>query len=380
MFHMTGRYNTASIMIDEIDETTRAQIQTFLDHPAFADTRIAIMPDCHAGKGAVIGLTMTLNDYVIPNVIGVDIGCGMLSARFPPGGLQPEALDGFIKLHIPYGFSINRDMVHAVDKVLIRDVRKACGMIGIDPEKALRAVGSLGGGNHFIEAGRDSRGGLYITVHSGSRNFGKCVAEYYQKKAREMALPSAAKGRRKGAGTRDLEFLPASSREAGDYFFCLDAAQRFAHHNRLEMLHRIERFLGREPEELVESVHNYIDPEDRTVRKGATSAKRGEKVLIPFNMRDGIALCTGKGNPRYNLSAPHGAGRVLSRSAAKKTLSLAAFKKEMQGIYTTTAVAGTLDEAPAAYKDKDLILANIAETVDVLDFIKPVYNFKAAGD
>jgi len=371
---MRGRYNTANIMIDAIDETTKTQIQGFLDHPAFEGSYIAIMPDCHAGKGAVIGFTMKLNRYVIPNVIGVDIGCGMLMAKYPIGELSLPALDALIKRAIPSGFSIN-DTVNA-DRTITAEVTEVCKMIGIDAEKALRAVGSLGGGNHFIEAGFDDRRRLVLTVHSGSRNFGKCVADFYQRRARVRLEKEGLHGH-----YRDLEFMPVDSADARDYFYALGVAQRFASENRREMMRRLAGFLRREPVEVFESVHNFIG-DDGIIRKGATPARLGEKVIIPFTMADGIAVCVGKGSAKFNNSAPHGAGRILSRTQARKTLSVQDFTARMKkaGVYTTTATRETLDEAPAAYKTKDVILANIAETVEVVEFIKPVYNFKAGAD
>lgn len=371
---MKGRYNTANVMIDTIDETTKEQIQGFLNHPAFSDTYIAIMPDCHAGKGAVIGFTMKANQYVIPNIIGVDIGCGMLMARFPVKEADFPRLDAAIKQNIPSGFSINQKI--SADESTIREVTNVCSMIGIDAEKALKAVGSLGGGNHFVEAGFDQEHNLVVTIHSGSRNFGKCVADFYQKKAKEGLERYFIRDQYK-----DLEFMPVDTDDGMDYLHCMAVAQRFASSNRKEMMRRIGVHLRHEPIELIESVHNFIGKDD-VIRKGATPARLGEKVIIPFNMADGIALCVGKGSSKYNNSAPHGAGRILSRAQAKRTLSVEGFSEQMKnaGVFTTTANVETLDEAPGAYKPMDLILENIKETVDVIEFIKPAYNFKAGGD
>lgn len=372
---LRGKYNIANVMIDEIEENTKTQILTFLDHPAFKNTYIAIMPDCHAGNGVVIGFTMKMNDYIIPNIIGVDIGCGMLTAIFDK--IEPDLakLDNYIKDHIPAGFAINSDYQN-VNSLQIEEVAKVCVKIGIDSHKALKAIGSLGGGNHFIEAGYNQSGNFCLTIHSGSRNFGKCVAEFYQRKAREILDIYLIDNKFK-----HLEYLPVATKEAQEYLEGLAVAQRFAASNRREMLNRIMRHLGCNPVEIIESVHNFIG-DDQIIRKGATPARAGEKVIIPFNMRDGIALCTGKGSAKYNFSAPHGAGRIMSRIQAKKQLSLADFQREMKnaGVFTTTAVKETLDEAPGAYKDKELIIANIAETVEIYDFIKPVYNFKAGGE
>jgi RNA-splicing ligase RtcB len=369
---MKGKYNIANIMIDSIDEATKEQIQGFLNHPAFGNTYIAIMPDVHAGAGAVVGFTMKMNDYVIPNVIGVDIGCSILSYKFKNNNISLEKLDEFIKSEIPSGFNINSNYKHILNnRNFYLSVIGACEKINIDFEKALRAIGSLGGGNHFIEAGIDSESNLWITVHSGSRNFGLKVAQYYQKLAKQNLEKYFIRDQYK-----NLEFLLTDSDDGKSYLFSLGVAQEFANQNRKEIMKRIVKFLDSEPIEIIESVHNYIG-EDNIIRKGAVSARKGEKLVIPFNMRDGIAVCVGKGSAKYNYSAPHGAGRILSRTQAKNQLSLSEFEETMKGIYTTTANAETLDEAPMAYKDKDTIIDNIKETVDIIEMIKPIYNFKA---
>ncbi len=375
MITIKGSYNTANVMIDEIDESAKEQIQTFLNHPAFADTYIAIMPDVHAGKGAVIGLTMKKNGFIIPNVIGVDIGCGMLTAKFSLDSIDPVKLDSFIRTEIPSGFAVNKNH-NCVSKDQKNEIRDVCLRIKTDTDKALNAVGSLGGGNHFIEAGYDSNRYLWITIHSGSRNFGLKIAVHYQKKAKDLLSKSSADNQYK-----DLEFMPEDSPECRDYLRDLFTAQRFAAANREEMMRRIISFIGKDPEEMIESVHNFIGT-DNIIRKGATPAHKGQKVIIPFNMRDGIAICEGKGSEKYNCSAPHGAGRILSRTQAKKQLSADDFRRQMinAGIYTSTASKETLDEAPGAYKDMNLIIDNIKETVEVIEMIKPVYNFKAGKD
>ncbi|MBP9022910.1 MAG: RtcB family protein [Spirochaetes bacterium] len=374
MITVKGTYNTANIMIDEIDESAKDQIQTFLNHPAFANTYIAIMPDVHAGKGAVIGFTMKTNGFIIPNVIGVDIGCGMLSAKFKMDSIDPTKLDSFIKTNIPSGFAINKNH-NNVSKSQKNEIINVCHRIKTDTDKALNAIGSLGGGNHFIEAGYDSKGNLWITIHSGSRNFGLKIAVHYQNKAKDSLRKHC------NQDYKDLEFMKEDSSECQDYLRDLFTAQRFAAANREEMLRRIISFIGKDPEEIIESVHNFIGT-DNIIRKGATPAHNGQKVIIPFNMRDGIAICEGKGSEKYNYSAPHGAGRILSRVQAKKQLSADVFRQQMinAGIYTSTASKETLDEAPGAYKDMNLILDNIKETVEIIEMIKPIYNFKAGNE
>ena len=318
MITKKGKYNTANIMIDSIDDATDKQIQDFLNHPAFANSYIAIMPDTHAGKGAVIGFTMKMNDYLIPNVIGVDIGCGMLSAKFDLSNIDLKKFDLFIKENIPSGFHIHTDNRH-FNQTLSRDlvdIYDVCHKIGIDENKVIKSIGTLGGGNHFIEAGIDSKGFIWVTIHSGSRNFGLRVANYHQNKAKEILKqyfsPYVGTG---------LEFLVVGTPEYNDYLSDLKIAQQYAALNRWYILREIINFFGNEPIKQISSVHNFID-EDNIIRKGATPAHEGEDVIIPFNMRDGIAICKGKGNPKYNYSAPHGAGRILSRVKAKEQLSV----------------------------------------------------------
>lgn len=375
MIVMKGKYNTANIMIDTIDETTKAQIQSFLNHPAFGNTYIAIMPDCHAGKGAVIGFTMKLNDYIIPNIVGVDIGCGMLAARFTDFNKKVEKLDGFIKKHIPAGFNIH-EISACSDSFNADELGRWTERIGMDYNRALLSIGTLGGGNHFIEAGEDSEGQTWITVHSGSRNFGLRIADHFQNRAKALLEKFFIRNE-----YRELEFLPLDTQDGQDYLTAVRFAQGYASENRKTMMRIISQFMESEPIETIESVHNFIGDDD-IIRKGATPADEGRRVIIPFNMRDGIALCTGKGSSKYNFSAPHGAGRILSRSKARAQLSVSAFEKTMAdaGIYTTTATEETIDEAPDAYKDMNLIMENIRETVDVNTLIKPFYNFKAGGD
>ena len=377
---MQGRYNTASVMIDSIDETTYAQILTFLNHPAFADTRIAIMPDTHKGKGAVIGFTMPMGQYISPNVIGVDLGCGMLTWQFDKkaSDISLADLDRFIHERIPSGFSVRSKVVDVSRSALHSAILRICDTIGIDSDRALKSIGTLGGGNHFIEVG-EYQNNLYVTIHSGSRNFGKCIADYYQKKAVEDSK-SYFIGM-EGAGHKGLESLHVNSVNGEAYLKASIIAQEYASINRHFMMRDIADYLSCDVVDAIESVHNFIGS-DNIIRKGATPAQLGQKVIIPFNMRDGIALCVGKGNKDYNYSAPHGAGRILSRSKAKETLSVDAFKDQMvkAGVYTTTAGQSTLDEAPDAYKDMQTILDNIKDTVEVKALIKPIYNFKAGGE
>lgn len=361
-----GKYNKANVMIDTLDETTRSQIQGFVNNHSFHGSYIAIMPDCHAGAGSCIGFTMQMNDRIIPDVVGVDIGCGMLSRKFDVESFDIPAFDAFIKENIPSGFAINDKVYRGVD-FFTETVKK----IGMDEGRALRSIGTLGGGNHFIEAGFGADGKLWVTIHSGSRNFGLQIAKYHGLKAKELCV-------KWGADTQGIPFLVVDSPEGKDYIADQLIGSQYASINRETMMNKLEKFFGVSPVDSIESRHNFID-DAGMIRKGATPAHEGQRVIIPFNMRDGLALCVGKGNKKYNYSAPHGAGRILSRSKAKAVLDVGLFQEDMKqaGVYTTTANEGTIDESPDAYKDMNIILENIKETVDVIEMVKPVYNFKA---
>jgi RNA-splicing ligase RtcB len=364
-----GKYNSANVMIDEIDDTTRGQIQGFVNNPSFHGSYIAIMPDCHAGAGSCIGFTMQMNDRIIPDVVGVDIGCGMLSAKFNVEKLDLPAFDAFIKSNIPAGFAINDKPWRGAD-FFSGTVKK----IGMDEARATRSIGTLGGGNHFIEAGFGADCLLWVTIHSGSRNFGLQIAKYHGAKAKELCAKWCA-------DTQGIPFLVVASPEGKDYIADQLIGAQYASENRDAMMHKIEKYFGTEPLDIIESRHNFID-DTGMIRKGATPAHSGQRVIIPFNMRDGLAICVGKGNKKYNESAPHGAGRILSRSKSKELLDVGYFQEDMKhaGVYTTTANRSTLDESPDAYKNMNVILENIKETVDVIEMIKPVYNFKASGE
>lgn len=377
MIQITGKDSqTIDIMLDEVEESVLTQLYSMLNSGVFKNSKVKIMCDTHAGKGSVVGLTATIEDIVCPNVVGVDIGCGIYSWNL--GQIKPsmEHLDHFIRGKIPHGFHTNERKSKDYNQTTIKSVYKndelknLCDKLKLDYDKVLLAIGSLGGGNHFIELGADPSDNVWLSIHSGSRHFGLQVALHYQKKAKEFCELN------KLHVARDLEYLPLE--EGGnEYLEAMKVAQIFAHINRLEMANRITNFLNVEPIESILSVHNYIDMSDRIIRKGAIRAMEGERVVIPFNMRDGIAVATGKGNSDWNYSAPHGAGRILSRSQAKKQLSLEEYENDMAGIYSTCVVNSTLDESPRAYKDKELILDKIQPTVDVEFLIKPIYNFKA---
>lgn len=376
MQEMFGNHTSCKVFTDELEEGARTQIYEFLNHPAFKDMKIRIMPDVHAGAGAVIGFTGTLTDRIVPNVIGVDIGCGVTAVRLLPVADREftdsdlRGFDEFIRKHVPSGHGVrSRQLVY--DALLRQDCEETALATNQNPDYVHQSMGSLGGGNHFIELDKDQNGGVWLVVHSGSRNFGLKIANYHQ----QQAVPTVGRG-------RGLEWLEGAKAEL--YLKHMSVAQRFAAANRRAMLEIMCEYWNRFPFSsfkdypIVESVHNYINFEDRIIRKGAISARKGEKVIIPWNMRDGIIIGVGKGNEDWNCSAPHGAGRTMGRKEAKRVLSVEEFQETMKGVWSSCVGAGTLDEAPMAYKDYQPILDAIDDTVEVELILKPIYNFKAS--
>ena len=371
MFELRGKFNTAKVYNDHVEESAIGQIIAFLNHEAFADGNIAIMPDVHFGKGAVIGFTAEVSDKVIPNVIGVDIGCGVTSYKLGPRnkvGADFQKLDDFIRSRIPSGMNVRDDIFDLerfVKKDFIDDIIEVCASTDQDTNRVLRSIGSLGGGNHFIEVNIDKDDNLWLTLHSGSRNFGLKIAQFHQKVAVDKL------GKMGG-----LEYLEGDDAKA--YLHDMKVAQEYASLSRKVMGWQICRkhYKVKDPE-VIESVHNYINFDDGIIRKGAISAHKDEVVIIPLNMRDGSIIAKGKGNIEWNNSAPHGAGRIMSRGDAKRSLSLDQFQKVMKGVWSSCIHKKTLDEAPMAYKKAEDIIGYLDPTVEILDIIKPVYNFKA---
>ena len=401
MIEVKGAYATAKVFTDRVDAQSLAQVQTLCDQPFVAGSQIRLMPDVHAGAGCTIGTTMTITDKIVPNLVGVDIGCGMETVRLRQRDLDLAALDAFIKEHIPAGFCVRNAPHPYMGQIDLRALRCAKS---VTMARAIRSIGTLGGGNHFIEVDRDDAGNLYLVVHSGSRHPGLQVAQHYQAAAwralaREPGLRlDAAIARLKASGRRQeiqalVEDFAAKHRGIvpkalayvsgplfDDYLHDMRLMQRFAELNRRAIVDTLLEGLRLEAEDRFTTIHNYIDLEARILRKGAVSARAGERLLIPINMRDGSLICVGKGNDDWNQSAPHGAGRLMSRAEAKRVFSVEAFRQSMAGIYTTTADQSTLDECPMAYKPIEAILDNIAPTADVVARIRPLYNYKAAGD
>lgn len=394
-----GKYNKAKIFTDIVDEKAIEQIRTMCDTSVLAQSKIRIMPDVHAGVGCTIGTTMTIADKVVPNMVGVDIGCGMELVRIVEKELNLSALDELIYARIPSGCRY-RETHHKYTEQI--DLRRLRCVRHVNIDLAYISLGTLGGGNHFIEVDKDEEGNLYIVVHSGSRRLGKEVAEYYQNEGyrslcgnskiqlNKIIMRLKAEGREReiestirAAKQNTSEIPQAMAYVKGvlfdDYIHDMRLVQQFAVLNRQAMIDEIISGMGLTVAEQFTTIHNYIDTEHMILRKGAVSAKKGEKLIIPINMRDGSLICIGKGNADWNESAPHGAGRILSRGKAREMLTMEEFEREMKGIYSTSINTGTLDESPMAYKKIDDIVNNISPTVDIVKRLLPIYNYKESN-
>lgn len=386
MIEIQGKYNTAKVMTDVLDESSMSQIYKMMNHPAFEWQKVVIQPDVHAGTGSVVGFTSTLGDKVIPNVVGVDVGCSVTMIPIQEKkSWSFEALDKVIRKHVPSGMNvrdtIHKDLKNSYSKIghLYAEISEGISDVsrrtGQNEDRVLKSLGTLGGGNHFLEINEDKNGNHSLVIHSGSRNFGLQVANYHQKKAiayREIVDKDLLEGYGK-----DLAWLEGD--DAQQYINDMNIAQKYAELNHLIMAKVIfDEMNWKESENKIRSVHNYIDIENKIIRKGAISAQKDEIVIIPISMAEGSIIARGLGNPEYNFSGPHGAGRLFSRGKAKETLSMDEYKERMSGIWSSCISTGTLDESPMAYKGKSYILDNIKDTVEVIDIIKPVYNFKAS--
>ena len=398
MLEIKGKVNTAICYAKVIEDEAIEQIRRMCNYPMTEGSRIRIMPDVHAGKGCTIGTTMTIIDKAVPNVVGVDIGCGMYTVRLAEREIDLEKLDEAAHF-IPSGMNVWEGRQERFDLTELR-----CYRALKDAKRLERSLGTLGGGNHFIEVDQAADGTKYLVIHSGSRNLGKQVAEYYQRLAVDLnkgkeeyfARRDDLIAEYKAAGRRTeiqqaLKELHWSSHEATipedlcfvygqyleDYLFDVEICQRFARRNREKMAEILLSRSGLTAEDAFHTIHNYIDTEEMILRKGAIAAHKGERVLIPINMRDGSVLAVGKGNPEWNFSAPHGAGRIMSRTAARANLDMEEYRREMAGVYTTSVNETTIDEAPMAYKSLEDIIGVISESVDIIEVLKPIYNFKA---
>lgn len=446
MLTLTGKYTDAVIHTKaEPLETAVIQIQQLIDHPVSTDTKVRIMPDYHAGTGCVIGTTMKLVDKVSPSLVGVDIGCGVLCYKFEYKNLNLNFLDNYIRNNIPHGRFNHAEY----SDLRQRDWFNAENFHaeGLDSLKINKGLGTLGGGNHFIELGKDEEGYYYLFIHTGSRYLGAKVANYYQELAveqtrrdlliknsntleevakimgshyeatlimrsllkpmtenetrlnlrgkallKEFIFKLKALGRHKEINTfivnlkedaknvviEDPSLCYLTGENYNNYLHDMELAQKYAKTNRMLIANQIMLALEASTIERFDSIHNYIDTDTNTLRKGAISAQEGEKLLIPLNMRDGVIIGVGKGNPDWNYSAPHGAGRLVSRTQSKKDIKLEDFQQQMEGVFSTCVADDTIDESPNAYKPMEHILDVINDTVDILKIVKPVYNFKAS--
>ena len=367
MIEITGKYNTALVYTDNLEPSAAGQIKAFCDMEYSYGSKIRIMPDVHAGKGCTIGTTMTVTDKIVPNIVGVDIGCGMLTVKLKEKRLELPKLDSFIRQNIPFGRNV-RERAHRSHGRI--DIYEFDCVKKIDTRRAKESIGTLGGGNHFIEIDTDGDS-LYLVIHTGSRNLGLRVAEYYQKTAY-----NACGSRKQSEIPYELAFLEGDSMQS--YLHDMELMQRFAALNRTVIKEVIVDGLKLHEEESFETIHNYIDTDNMILRKGAVSASKGERLLIPMNMRDGSLICIGKGNGEWNCSAPHGAGRIMSRTQAAAQLSMDEYTAEMEGVWSSCVSPETIDESPMAYKPFDEIVAEIGPTAEIAEHIRPVYNFKAA--
>lgn len=401
MIELKGKYNEAKVFTDVVDEASISQVLLLLNQEFVSGSKIRLMPDIHAGSGCTIGTTMTIADKIVPNLVGVDIGCGMETIKIKESHIELQKLDKLIYEKIPSGFNVREKTHRYFDDINLEDL--FCYKY-IDPRRAEKSLGTLGGGNHFIEANKDDDGNIYVVVHSGSRHLGLEVANYYQVEGYKSL---------NGSTKKDIDNLIADLKDQGkereiqksilalkntkrtniprqlayvygelfeQYIHDMKIVQRYAELNRQAMMDEIVKGMKVHVIEQFTTIHNYIDTEAMILRKGAVSARESEKLLIPINMRDGSLICVGKGNDNWNQSASHGAGRLMSRSVAKESFTVSEFKKQMSGIYITSVNKETLDECPMAYKGMKDIVNNIRDTVDIVQIIKPIYNFKAGGE
>ena len=415
MLEIQGQYNTAKLFTDTADDATVAQVRNLMNQQSVSGSKVRIMPDCHAGAGCVIGTTMTITDKVIPNLVGVDIGCGMLATKLKEQRINLPKFDSVSQAEVPAGMKVRKKAHSLADELSAEDLacyKKSGCKVSEDVFRL--SLGTLGGGNHFWELDRDENGEIWLVVHTGSRRSGKDVAEYYQRQAFEhlnitgkkykellaqerkrfinqikadgrekelnKLLPKWQSSQPKPDVTVPFEVAWCEGQLFDDYIHDMKIMQEYAKLNRRIITEVILKNCKLHAVEQFETIHNYIDTEHMILRKGSVSARKDERLLIPINMRDGALICIGKGNDDWNQSAPHGAGRLMSRSEAKNSISMKDYRESMAGIYTTSVNKGTLDESPMAYKPIDEIVANIAPTAEIVSHIKPIYNFKAGEE
>lgn len=405
MLELKGKYNNCKVFTDNIDSETISQLTNLLNQKFTSDSQVRIMPDTHAGKGCVIGTTMTITNRIVPNLVGVDIGCGMRVVKLAEKHLDLPNLDSVIHKYVPAGFEIHKEALASSGAADI--------LAPVNVDKAFKSLGTLGGGNHFIEVDADKNGDYWLVIHTGSRHLGIEVCDYYQSLAyenlklkqhdgktiqelsRELVANYMKADRKKEISkalkklrsnykathvTVPFELAYLEGQAMQDYLHDMKLAQEHAKINRETIAKQILKYAKLTAVESFDTIYNYIDIDNKILRKGAISAQTGERVIIPMNMRDGSLICLGKGNPDWNYSAPHGAGRIISRSKAKESISMEDYKESMNGIYTTCVFKDTIDESPMVYKPMQEIMDNIKDTVDIVSVIKPIYNFKAGKE
>lgn len=413
MIEIEGKYNKAKVFTDTADESTLKQVETLCNQAYTEGSKIRLMPDCHAGKGSTIGTTMTIKDKVVPYIVGVDIGCGMYVVEIEDRTIDLQRLDKCIRRTIPYGSGVRNKLHRWAEEVDITQLRCWDKLKASSRKDPRLAIGSTGSGNHFLEIDQNDGGDLFLVIHTGSRNLGLQVAEYYQQAAydalhgkdsyhkdkesaerRAIVDKLTAEGREKEISKALSEYVydPHISEDIlnipfelsyvegqlfEDYIHDMRMMQQFATLNRRAIADTIQCGMRYKVKDEWETMHNYIDLGNMILRKGAISAQKGEKAIIPMNMRDGSLIVVGKGNPDWNYSAPHGAGRLMSRTEARNSIPMKDFKNSMEGIFTTCISANTVDEAPQAYKPMKEIVKYIEPTCDIVEIIKPIYNFKA---
>ncbi|MEG0450697.1 MAG: RtcB family protein [Lysinibacillus sp.] len=398
MIHVKGKYTEAKIYAMASLQTAIDQIKELTNQSFMTGTKVRIMPDYHAGKGCVIGTTIQLNNRVVPNLVGIDVGCGVFVAEIDATDVDYALLDSTIRKFVPSGNETHEEV--SPERAYGEFEGKQFIASGFKDDYTNLSLGTLGGGNHFIELAKDDEGKYYLLIHTGSRYVGAKVANWHQKRAfeslrQEDLTERIAEMKSKGQAQhiqamikeykqqnpvvpKELSYLEGTAFD--DYIHDMKIAQNYARMNRQIIARTIAEHMGWAYIDTFDTIHNYIETETMTLRKGAVRANKGEKLVIPLNMRDGSLICVGKGNPEWNNSAPHGAGRVFSRRVAKEQLNMTDFKQTMEGIWTTSVTEETLDEAPMAYKSADEITSMIGDTVDILKVIKPVYNFKASEE
>lgn len=391
MFELSGKYGRANVYAETIDDSCISQIYGFLNNPITKDVKVAVMPDANTGKGSTVGFTQEIKDKVNPSMVSVDVGCGMLVLKVSKDfHMDLPKLDKIMHQKIPSGLKHCDKVSPFAKNINLKEL-----IADVNHNKEILGLSSLGGGNHFVEVDKDQNGDYYIVIHSGSRHLGVAVCEYWERVAnnfhKKLAVKKSelinAKDEKGLAELPDVVTSYGLSYLMGDdlkgYLHDMKITQEFARLNREAMLDVICTEMGIKKRYILDkfcTIHNYIDLDKMILRKGAISLEKGERAIIPISMAYGSLIVTGKGNPDWNYSGPHGAGRLLSRSDAKNSISMAEYKKSMEGIYTTSVNSSTIDESPMAYKNPDEIIKAIDETAEIIDIIKPIYNFKSGSD